>query len=199
MPARSRNAVMSENPASPKERAHRVRLVVTVLDHEPAAGRQAFARAADDGTQRRVPVDARRQRGHRFEAEIAFLQMRVDRADVRRIARDQVPRPGRNAVVPIGRGKRDVGQPKPARIVSSHGQRGFRAVRRGHRRIRAGHAPVPARLRRNRCRDRARAPPGLRGNFDNANSTSVSVSGRGISTSGVTDSVSPQNSREPVR
>ena len=41
----------------------------------------------------------------------------------------------------------------------------------------------------------ARSP----GSFDNANSTSVSVSGRGINTSGVTDSMSPQNSREPVR
>ena len=66
MPARARGHAQDSRQVAQRhdagqsglaeQRLHRIRLVVTVLDDEPAAGSQAFARAADDGAQRRVPV-----------------------------------------------------------------------------------------------------------------------------------------------
>ena len=60
-----------------EQRAHRVGLVVAVLDDERAAGRQAGARAGDDARDRPEAVAAGRERPTRLEADVAFAQMRI--------------------------------------------------------------------------------------------------------------------------
>src|SRR5262245_13098089 len=84
------HTVEVDEPGVGEKLAHRLRLVISMLDGEKAAVDETRARAGDDRAQRVETVDARRERGDRLVAHVALRKMRVAGADVRRIADDRV-------------------------------------------------------------------------------------------------------------
>ena len=88
-----------------EQRAHRVRLIVSVFHDQRAGAGKPGTRAGDDARDRAEAIPAGCERQTRLEADIAFAQMRVRCSDVRRVARDEVERGTaprrRNAFVPI--------------------------------------------------------------------------------------------------
>ena len=172
----------------------------------PASRRGPAARARRQRRAQRIEaVGARHQRRHGLEPDIAFAKMRIAGGDIRRVAGDQSKgsrRRQRTNQSP--RTNRTFAICEASRIFASDGQRRFRAVRRDDGRPRALMRDRERDGARCRCRDRARGRRDQAASLRNADSTSVSVSGRGMSTDDRRSATSPRtraarSGRRPAR
>ena len=121
----------------------------------------------------------------RLEAQVALVEMRIARRHVRRIGDDEVEAPAGQRVEPVALDELDR-RAVPRGVLARDRERRGRDVRRGDPRARARGARSRPRCSRCRWRDRARGTARPAGMRSSASSTSSSVSGRGISTAGVT-------------
>ena len=119
-----------------KQRLHRLRLVVAVLDDEAPPGTRR-ARAADDDAQRREPIHARRRAPRR--ARSAGRLPRDAGRRRRRTAdcsRSGPTAPAGDAGIPVGCDELDVGRREPLRIGARDRERRVRRVGRDAPRLR---------------------------------------------------------------
>ena len=118
MPARSRSERTSANPCAGKQRADGFGLIVAMFDPQYAVGGQPCGCAGDDLADRAEAVGFVGERAARFEAQIAFRQMRIAARDIRRIADDHVKAQGRvERAVPVALLQCD--RRRPGRLASS--------------------------------------------------------------------------------
>ena len=186
-------------PGRDEQAMHGFGLVVAVLDGEEPARRQPRRRARDDDAQRRGAVASRRE-GAR-EARSAGRPRRgagrppgcrAGCSRSRRRAPAAPPRTSRSAGTSRSR------VPAAAALARAHASASREASVAST--CACGRSPASARAMAPEPVPRSSTRSGRSGgNCSSTASTSVSVSGRGISTAGVTRRSSPQNSRRPVR
>ena len=102
MPARSRTATTARKPRRAKLVAARRpigRSPCSTTSHPPSTRRSRAP--LDDDAQRGELPSAPGDSADRLEAQVALREVRIVAADVRRIARDEVPSAGRHAGIPI--------------------------------------------------------------------------------------------------
>ena len=201
IPARSRTATISLNPA-PSNSAR----TASVWSY-PCSTTSALFGARNSRAPATIitiaprPLPPGRERAFRLEANVAFGEVRIGRGDVGRVAHDEVERAAaprlRNGVVPVRAHELDVGEakmgerchvPHPSAVAGNIGGKN------------AGAGGAPCAIASAMAPDPVPEVEHPRtssffGRRASASSTSVSVSGRGISTAGVTRISSPQNSR----
>ena len=120
-----RHRLHLEEPRGLEQRAYLRALVPAMFHHQPTFFLEVGCRLVGNDAQIVQPVGTGGQRRRRLEAQIAFVQMRVARFDVGRIADDQIEALASQRGEPAAMAEFDVGDVVSPGILASDGERRF--------------------------------------------------------------------------